>query len=80
MAMANEDRPSDRIEILKRKMQDTHSDRMDSQRKEIFQRVFGENWSDSQVLRMAKGLKAFLREKDILMCEEDLLAGYEQHY
>ena len=29
---------------------------------------------------MAKALAAFLREKDILLYQDDLLAGYEQYY
>ena len=71
---------SNRIESLKRRTRETHSERMSSQRREIFERVFNENGSESQVVRMAKGLAAFLREKDILLYQDDLLAGYEQFY
>ena len=80
MELGIENQLSDRTETLKRRMQNTHSERMASQRKDAFQRVFNGNWSDPQVLRMAKGLAEFLREKDILMWEDDLLAGYEQYY
>ncbi|MFC1716497.1 hypothetical protein ACFL6S_22705, partial [Candidatus Poribacteria bacterium] len=78
--MDNQIQTSDRIEILKRKTQNTHSEKMASQRREVFHRVFNENWLGSQVLRMAKSLAAFLREKDLVVWEEDLLAGYEQYY
>jgi pyruvate-formate lyase len=71
---------SDRIEFLKQRLKSSYSAKMASQRKEIYERVFGENQSESQVIRMAKGLAAFLREKEILMCQEDLLAGHEQSY
>ena len=80
MAVDIENQLTDRMETLKRRTIETHSERMSHQRKEIFRRVFDENPSDSQVLKMAKGLAAFLREKDILLWEDDLLAGYEQHY
>jgi len=61
-------------------MRESYSDKMASQRREIFERVFNENHSESQVIRMAKGLASFLREKEILLWQEDLLAGYEQYY
>jgi len=80
MAVDIENQLSDRMETLKRRTIDTHSERMSHQRKEIFQRVFDENPSKSQVLRMARGLATFLREKDIILWEDDLLAGYEQFY
>ena len=70
----------DRIEFLKQKMRASYSPKMASQRKEIHSRIFSENQSASQVIRMAKGLSAFLREKDIIIHQEDLLAGYEQFY
>ena len=71
---------SKRIEVLKQRTRDAHSERMSSQRKEIFQRVFDENRSESQLIQMAKGLAAFLREKEIFLWQDDLLAGYEQFY
>ena len=80
MAVDNEIQLSDRIENLKLRTVNTYSERMSRQRKEIFQRVFDENPSDPQVLKMAKALAAFLREKDIILWDDDLLAGYEQYY
>lgn len=80
MILNNESKLSCQIEILKQRTRETYSKRMFSQRKEIFQRVFSEDPSESQVVRKAKALAAFLREKDILLYQDDLLAGYEQYY
>ncbi|MBC8230003.1 hypothetical protein H8E77_10700 [bacterium] len=80
MILDNENQLSSRIEALKRMVRETYSEKMSSQRKEIFERVFNENRSEPQVIRMAKGLAAFLCEKDILLYQDDLLAGYEQFY
>ena len=62
MSLNNEVYSSDKIEFLKRKMRTSHSVKMASQRKEIYERVFKENQLESQVMRMAKSLAAFLRE------------------
>ena len=80
MALDNDIQTTDRIDKLKLRTINTYSDGMSHQRKEIFQRIFDENPSDPQVLKMAKGLAAFLREKDIIFWDNDLLAGYEQYY
>lgn len=77
MIPKDDGQPSSRIETLKRRVGEEHSERMCSQRREIFERVFDENGSEPRVIRVAKGLAAFLREKSILMCQEDLLAGYD---
>ena len=53
---------------------------MAEQRREIYWRVFNENSEESQRIRSAKALAAFLREKDLVLWKEDLLAGYEQFY
>ena len=71
---------SRRINTLKLRMQNTHSERMSGQRKEIYRREFAKHSEVSQVFRMAKGLASFLREKDIILWEDDLFAGYEQFY
>lgn len=70
----------DRIEFLKQKTRASYSSKMACQRKETYSKIFGENQSTSQVIRMAKSLSAFLREKDIIMNQADLFAGYEQFY
>jgi pyruvate formate-lyase/glycerol dehydratase family glycyl radical enzyme len=72
--------PSARIQVLKQKTREGASERMFTQRREIYERVFRENRSEPQVLRMALALAAFLREKDIILYVEDLLAGHEQFY
>jgi len=43
--------------------------------KSVYDRVMRETPSEAMVVRMAKGLSAFLLEKDIAVDEEDLLAG-----
>ena len=78
MIPKSEDQLSDRIKTLKQK--ENYSKKMYSQRREIFEHVFSENQSEPIVIRMAKGLAAFLREKDIFLYEDDFLAGYVQRY
>ena len=80
MMPENENRPSERIEVLKRRIRESYSERMHSQRKTIFARLLGETRSEPQIIRAAKGLAAFLREKDGFLCEEELLAGHAQSY
>ena len=80
MFLENEIESSERIESLKRREKESYSPHISSQRKEIFQRVFNEHLSESQVIRMAECLATFLREKDILLHQDDLLAGHEQPY
>ena len=58
----------------------THSEKMSKQRREIYQREFDSHVETSQILRMAKSLSAFLREKDLVLWEDDVFAGYEQFY
>jgi pyruvate formate-lyase/glycerol dehydratase family glycyl radical enzyme len=71
---------SDRIATLKYRAVNSTSRIMHSQRKEIYGRVFAESREDSQVVRTAKALSTFLREKEIILWEEDLFAGYQQLY
>jgi formate C-acetyltransferase len=74
------DQLSERIQSLKSKTRDGHSEHMFTQRREIYERVFRENCSEQHVVRMAQALAAFLREKDIIMLPEDLFAGHGQYY
>ena len=73
---------ADRIDTLKGRLAHygSSSERMAEQRKEAFVRVFGETVGQPQVVRTAKALAAFLREKDVLVFEEDVLAGFQQGY
>ena len=80
MAVDNDIQLSDRMEKLKFRTINAYSEGLSHQRKEIFACAFDENPSDTQVIKMAKGLAAFLREKDIILWDDDLLAGYEQYY
>lgn len=80
MIQTKEPRWTDRIVLLKQRVRGQHSERLYVQRKEIFERVFLEHASDDPVIRMARGLAAFLREKDLILYEDDLLAGCQQRY
>jgi len=71
---------SDRIEALKRKARANDRDAVSSQRPEIFGRVLRETRSQPRAIRLATALAAFLREKDLLLREDDLLAGNGVHY
>ena len=72
----------DRIESLKGRIAHfaSASEQMTAQRKTVFTRVFAETPGQAPVLRMAKGLAAFLREKELVMFADDVLAGFQQCY
>ena len=53
---------------------------MAEQRRLVFERVLQTTASRPRVVQMAEALAAFLREKELLLFPEDLLAGYEQFY
>ena len=80
MFLDNEIQTGQRIESLKRRERTSYDPKISAQGKEAFQRVFDENLSEPQVIRLAECLAAFLREKDILLHQDDLLAGHEQPY
>ena len=71
-----------RIETLRARLAHygSASEAMSDQRKAVFVRSFAETTGQPQPLRAAKALAAFLREKDLVMFEEDLLAGFQQGY
>ena len=71
-----------RIETLKARLAHyaSASEAMSDQRKAVFVRVFAQTRGQPQPLRVAEALAAFLREKDLVMFEEDLLAGFQQGY
>ncbi len=73
---------SDRIETLRERLKHNGaaSDRIAGQRKDAYARVFAETRDRPQVVRHAEALAAFLREKDLIVFEEDLLAGVSQFY
>ena len=72
----------DRIETLRERLKHNGAatDRMAGQRKDVYARVYGETKAQPIVVRRAKALAAFLREKDLLIFEEDVLAGFSQFY
>jgi len=72
----------DRIESLKRRVAHyaSASEQMTAQRKDVFARVFAETQGQPPVVRMAKGLAAFLREKELVLFADDVLAGFQQCY
>jgi len=73
---------ADRIDTLKQRLKHggCHSERMAAHRRETFERIFAETRGRPQVVRTAEALAAFLREKDIVVFEEDVLAGFQQGY
>ncbi len=72
----------DKIETLRQRLKHSgcYSEHMAAQRKQAFERIFPQTRGEPQVVRVAKALAAFLREKEIVVFEEDLLAGYQQFY
>jgi len=65
---------SNRILLLKRKTTEDSANLIDFN-KSVYDRVMSETQSEATVVRMAKGLSAFLHEKDISVDEADLFAG-----
>ncbi|HET6485538.1 MAG TPA: hypothetical protein VFH83_03900 [Spirochaetia bacterium] len=56
------------------------SERLSTQRREVFESVFSETRGMPQVVRAATALSAFLDQKEIFLSADDLLAGHEQYY
>jgi len=69
-----------RVEELKKRQKEIFSEIMHRQRKDIYSRSYQEHKEDPKILRKAKALVAFLQEKDIVLEEDDLIAGYQQDY
>ena len=69
-----------RIERLKRRRNKTFFENIFRQRKDIYYRVFKEYKKEPKIIRKARALAAFLQEKDIILQEDDLIAGYQQPY
>ena len=71
-----------RIETLKQRTKHNgcFSEATAELRRRVYERVFAATRGESQVLRRAKALAAFLAEKDITVFAEDVLAGLQQTY
>ncbi|MHB1376640.1 MAG: pyruvate formate lyase family protein [Candidatus Humimicrobiaceae bacterium] len=69
-----------RIERLKKRRVETFFENIFLQRKIIYSRVFEQYKSESKIMKKARSLAAFLQEKDIIIEEDDLIAGYQQPY
>ena len=76
--MANE--LSARTSCLRQRAIDSYSPRRAAERAEIYDRVYAETDGQPQVLRAARCLAAFLRQREIVISPEDLLAGHTQFY
>jgi pyruvate formate-lyase/glycerol dehydratase family glycyl radical enzyme len=76
--MSDEVKLTKRIEELIRSERGSCSEKMFGERKVIFERVLNETRTEPQVIRIARSLAAFLREKEIVVQENDLLAGHAQ--
>ncbi len=72
----------DRIESLKQRIAHfaSASEETSTQRKDVFARVFAAMPNRPLIVRMAEGLAAFLREKQLVMFADDVLAGFQQFY
>ena len=66
------------ISSTRRRAESAFSQIMYDQRKTIYSRVLREVLSEPQVVRVTYSLAAFLREKEILLDEDDLFAGHGQ--
>jgi len=69
-----------RIERLKKRQTETFFENIFKQRKDIYSRVYLEHIKDPKIIKKARALAAFLKEKDMVLQEDDLLAGYQQPY
>jgi len=71
---------SARTSCLRQRAIDSYSPRRAAERAEIYDRVYAETDGQPQVLRAARCLAAFLRQREIVISPEDLLAGHTQFY
>ena len=71
---------SERVEKLKERRLSSFSFDLFQQRARIFTETFKELNGAPVVLKKAEALARFLREKEIYLFEEDLIAGYAQGY
>lgn len=67
------------IETLKHREKDNFSDSMFSQRKEIYEKVLSQTVGQPKVIRIAKSLSEFLLQKEIIMKDDEILAGHAQY-
>lgn len=70
----------DRIKELKKRQVETFYENIFKQRKDVYSRVYMEYKKDPKIIKKARALAEFLKEKDIVLREYDLLAGYQQPY
>lgn len=56
------------------------NDTLFEQRSRFFKSAFLENQNAPEQIRFAKGLEVFLDNKDIIITQDELLAGYSQNY
>lgn len=68
-----------RIEVLKQREKENYSERMFSQRKDVYGSILGQTPEEPKVVRMAKSISEFLHRKDIIMKDDELLAGHAQY-
>jgi hypothetical protein len=72
-------KPDSLIEILKNREKDNYSDGMFAQRKDIYEKVLSQTNGQPKMIRMAKSLSEFLQQKEIIMREDEILAGHAQY-
>lgn len=67
------------IQMNKRKMEN-FSEKTYFQRRDIYSMIWKEKKNEPVILKKAKALVEFLEKKEIILKENDLLAGYQQPY
>jgi len=75
-------RPTERIEALRSRVAHSgaYQESIATMRREICAREFASSHGEPQVIRIAKVVAAFLREKDVPMVAGDVFAGHQQYY
>lgn len=80
MSIKNADAADKKILLLKEKERQSFSEALYLKRKEIYKRESAKSRCEPAVITAANCLSAFLREKELILSDEDLLAGHHQYY
>ncbi|MHB8063225.1 MAG: pyruvate formate lyase family protein [Ruminiclostridium sp.] len=80
MSKNNRNELKARILKLKSIENESFSEDLYNKRKHIYQKTLIESKAEPQIIRFAKCLSAFLHEREIVLNEEDILAGHTQFY
>lgn len=67
------------IEVLRNREKENFSEKMFSHRKEVYEEVLARTAEEPKIIRIAESLAEFLKTKEIIMHEDELLAGHAQY-